>query len=349
MAREQDRQMQEDPARGLTRREFVGAASLAVAAGALVGTVATRPDAAEAQGATRVDVEFMSKGLRCAGYKYLPDGQRAGDRHPVIVMAHGFSAVKEMYFTHYAEEFRKAGFVVVLFDYRYQGASQGEPRGQIVPWEQIEDYRNAITFASMEPEADPERIGVFGSSYSGAHVICVGALDRRVKCVAGQVPLIDGWANAQAINTRVNLAGFLKYLQADRVERYKTGKVNYLPVVAADNNAVLNTSDSYQWFTETAKKMAPRWENRVTVESLERFIEYTPGVFLPRVSPTPFLMLVSETDILTPTDLAISAFETARQPKKLVILPGGHFDAYVKGFPISSGQAVAWFKQHLLG
>jgi acetyl esterase/lipase len=237
---------------------------------------------------------------------------------------------------------------VVLFDYRYQGASQGEPRGQIFPWEQIEDFRNAITFASMEPEADPERIGIFGSSYSGGHVICIGALDRRVKCVASQVPLIDGWANAQAINTRVNLAGFLKYLQADRVERYKTGKVSYLPVVAADNNAVLNTSDSYQWFTETAKAMAPRWENRVTVESLEKFIEYTPGVFLPRISPTPFLMMVSENDILTPTDIAVSAFETAREPKKLVILPGGHFDAYVKGFPISSGNATAWFKQHLL-
>jgi hypothetical protein len=179
-------------------------------------------------------------------------------------------------------------------------------------------------------------------------VICIGAQDRRVKCVAAQVPLIDGWANAQAINPRVALAGFVKYLEADRIERFKSGKVSYLPVVAADNNAVLPTADSYQWFTETAQKMAPRWENRVTVESIEKFFEYSPAVFLPRVSPTPFLMIVAENDILTPTDISIRGYETALEPKKLVIVPGGHFDAYTKGFPISSGAAVSWFKQWLM-
>jgi fermentation-respiration switch protein FrsA (DUF1100 family) len=331
-----------------TRREFVGGAALALTGGALAAAFPTVTRVAQAQQAPAAPVEFRSKGLRCRGLKFLPEGLRSGEKRPAIVLAHGFSAVKEMYFTHYAAEFGKAGFVAVVFDYRFQGESEGEPRGQIFPWEQIEDFRNAITFAQIQPEVDADRIGIFGSSYSGGHVICIGALDRRVKCVACQVPLIDGWANAQAINPRAALAGFLKFLEGDRVERYKSGKVNYLPVVAEDNNAVLNTSDSYQWFTETAKKMAPRWENRVTVESLEKFLEYSPAVFLPRVSPTPLLMMVAEHDILTPTDLAISAFESAREPKRLVVLPGGHFDAYVKGFPISSGNAVQWFKQWLM-
>jgi fermentation-respiration switch protein FrsA (DUF1100 family) len=329
---------------GPTRREFLGGAALAAVTVVALG----RHTVAHGQSSTAVPIEFKSKGLRCRGLKYVPDGHTAGARHPAIVLAHGFSAVKEMYFTHYAEAFRKAGFVAVLFDYRFQGESEGEPRGQIFPWEQIEDFRNAITFTQLEPEVDPARIGVFGSSYSGGHVICLGALDRRVKCVAGQVPLIDGWTNARAINTRVGMDGFLKFLEADRIERFKSGKVNYLPIVAADNNAVLNTSDSYQWFTETAKAMAPRWENRVTVESLEKFLEYSPAVYLPRISPTPFLMVVAENDTLTPTDVAIAAFETAREPKKLTILPGGHFDAYTKGFALSSGAAAAWFKQHLL-
>jgi uncharacterized protein len=239
--------------------------------------------------------------------------------------------------------------VAVVFDYRYLGESEGEPRGQIFPWEQIEDFRNAITFAQMQPEVDAAKIGVFGSSYSGGHVICLGALDRRVKAVASQVPLIDGYANFQAIVPRAAGAGMIKFLEADRVERYKSGKVNYLPVVAPDNNAVLNTSDSYQWFTETHKKKAPRWENRVTVESIEKFIEYSPAVYLSRVSPTPFLMMVAENDILTPTDLAVAGFDKALEPKKLVILPGGHFDAYVNGFSLSSGNAIAWYKQWLMG
>ena len=295
----------------------------------------------------RTDIEFRSKGIRCAGFKYVPDSHRDGQRHPTIVMAHGFSAVKEMYFTHYAEEFCKSGFAVILFDYRYQGASDGEPRGQIFPWEQIEDFRTAITYATTLPETKPERIGIFGSSYSGGHVICIGALDRRVKCVVSQVPLVDGWTNFQAIVPRAAGAEMLKALEADRIERYKRGTVNYLPVVAADNNAVLNTSDSYQWFTETHKKMAPSWENRVTVESVEKFLEYSPQAYLSRISPTPFQMMVAAEDILTPVDVAISAYKQANEPKRLVIIPGGHFDAYVKGFPISSANAVNWFKEHL--
>jgi fermentation-respiration switch protein FrsA (DUF1100 family) len=293
-------------------------------------------------------IEFKSQGLRCRGLKYLPTDLKTGEKRPCIVLAHGFSAVKEMYFIDYAQAFSKAGFVAVVFDYRYQGESEGEPRGQIFPWEQIEDFRNAITFAQMQPEVNPERIGVFGSSYSGGHVICLGALDRRIKAVACQVPLIDGWANFQAIVPRAAGAGMLKVLEADRIERYKSGAVNYLPVVAADNNAVLNTSDSYQWFTETHKSRAPRWENRTTIESVEKFIEYSPAVYLPRVSPTPFLMMVAESDVLTPTDLAIAGFAKALEPKKLVILPGGHFDAYVKGFPQSSSNAIGWYQQWLM-
>jgi uncharacterized protein len=323
-----------------SRRQFLLATMAVAIASAL-------PAVGQAQTENAKPVEFMSKGLRCRGLKYVPDGMSSGEKRPCIVLAHGFSAVKEMYFTHYADAFRKAGYVAIVFDYRFQGESEGEPRGQIFPWEQIEDFRNAITFAQAQPEVDAERIGIFGSSYSGGHVICVGALDRRVKCVACQVPLIDGYTNFQAIVPRAAGAGMMKFLESDRIERYKSGKINYLPVVAEDNNAVLNTSDSYQWFTETHKKMAPRWENRVTVESIEKFIEYSPAVYLPRLSPTPFLMMVAENDILTPTDVAIAGFGSARDPKKLVILPGGHFDAYVKGFSLSSGNAVQWFKQWL--
>jgi fermentation-respiration switch protein FrsA (DUF1100 family) len=329
---------------GFSRREFVKA----VAATAVVASAASGVGSAQAAEGGQ-PIEFMSKGLRCKGLKFLPADLKGGEKRPCIVLAHGFSAVKEMYFTDYAQAFANAGFTAIVFDYRFQGESEGEPRGQIFPWEQIEDFRNAITFAQLQPDVNAEKIGVFGSSYSGGHVICLGALDRRIKAVACQVPLVDGWTNFQAIVPRAAGAGMLKYLEGDRVERYKSGKVNYLPVVAEDNNAVLNTSDSYKFFTETGKKKAPRWENRVTVESVEKFIEYSPATYIARIAPTPFLMMVANDDVLTPTDVAINAFESAREPKKLVILPGGHFDAYVSGFAQSSGNAISWYKQWLMG
>ena len=86
----------------------------------------------------------------------------------------------------------------------------------------------------------------------------------------------------------------------------------------------------------------------MTLRSVEMFMEYEPGTYLPWISPTPLLMCVAANDVLTVADLAIDAFERAREPKQLVIMPGGHFDAYVDGFDVSSGAAVDWFVQHLL-
>lgn len=294
-----------------------------------------------------IAVEFKSKGLRCRGLKYLPPSYVSGTRLPCVVLAHGFSAVKEMYFTDYAEAFSKAGFAAIVFDYRFQGESEGEPRGQIFPWEQIEDFRNALSFAASQAEVDAGRLAVFGSSYSGGHAICLAALDRRVRCAACQVPLIDGFTNFQSIVPRAAGEGMQKLLLQDRAQRYQAGAVNYLPVVAADNNAVLNTSDSWTFFTETQARRSTRWENRVSIESVEKFLEYSPAAYLERVSPTPFLMMVAENDILTPTDVALRGFARMLEPKKLVMLPGGHFDAYVAGFSLSSGSAIDWYRRWL--
>jgi uncharacterized protein len=299
------------------------------------------------EGQMRQDVSFASQGLTCRGWLYTPDGSQQGQRLPTIVMAHGFSAVKEMYLPHFAEQFVGAGFAVLLFDYRHLGASEGEPRGQLFPWDQIEDYRNAISFARQRPEVDGERIGIWGTSYSGGHVLVIGALDRRVKCVVAQVPLIDGWANVHRIAVDEDVAALLVALQQDREQRFSSGAVNYVPVVAQDRNCALPTADSYRWFTETHQAMAPAWENRVTLESVEQLLAYSPGTYLPRISPTPLLLVVAEHDILTPTNLAVAAYERALEPKQLILVSGGHFDAYTGGFAASAGAATAWFRHHL--
>jgi fermentation-respiration switch protein FrsA (DUF1100 family) len=122
-----------------------------------------------------------------------------------------------------------------------------------------------------------------------------------------------------------------------------------VPVVAEDPLApsALPTHDSWQWFTETGATRAPSWRNQVTLRSVEMFTEYEPIGYIPYISPTPLLLLPAVGDHLCPAQLAIAASETAREPKKLTILPGGHFDAYVKGFEPSSGPARDWFVQHL--
>ncbi|MCC7547776.1 MAG: alpha/beta hydrolase [Burkholderiales bacterium] len=305
---------------------------------------------ASAQGFARKDVTFVSQGLKLAAWYYVPGDMKAGEKRPAIVMAHGFSAPKEALLQNFAERFAAAGFVVAVFDYRYLGASEGEPRGQIFPTEQIEDYRNAITWTQMQEEVDPERIGVRGTSYSGAHVLQLSAFDRRVKAVVSQVMLVDGLANAQRLNRADNLPLTFAFLAGDRAQRYTSGKVNYLPVVGPEGSpSALPTPESYDFFMKVVQTSAPRWENRVTLESIEKFLEYNPGASIHRISPTPLLMVVARDDRLTPTDLAIDAYERAREPKKLAVFEGGHFDAYVEpAIRTTAGEATEWFRRWLM-
>ena len=296
----------------------------------------------------KTDIEFKAEdGTILRGWHYTPD--TGTGRFPTIVMAHGFSAVKEMYLDKFAEHFAQNGMASLVFDNRNFGASDGAVRQEIDPWQQIRDFRDAITFAETLPQTDADRIGVWGSSYSGAHVIVVGAIDRRVKCVSSQVPLISGHENARRLIRSDFIEGFQKALEADRRARYRGETPAMVPVVAQNplDPSALPTPDSWVWFTETHKLRAPSWRNEVTLRSVEMFMDYEPGAYLSFVSPTPLQIVVATGDVLTVADQAIAGYEKALHPKRLVCLKGGHFDAYVAGFEQASTAASSWFKEHL--
>jgi fermentation-respiration switch protein FrsA (DUF1100 family) len=295
----------------------------------------------------RRDIEFDAEGTTLRGWLYTPDGARGPA--PTVVMAHGFSAVKEMYLDAYAEVFAGAGLAALVFDHRNFGASDGEPRQEIDPWAQVRDYRHAITYARTLPEVDRDRVGVWGSSYSGGHALVVGAIDRRVRCVVAQVPLISGHRNLLRLIRSDFVAPTRAAFNADREARFTGQPPTIIPVVAADPLATsaLPTADAYQWFTETSEARAPAWRNEVTLRSMELLSEYEPGSYIQRISPAPLLMLIAEGDHLTVADEAFAAYNHAHEPKQLVVLPGGHFDAYTAGFDRSSGAARDWFVQHL--
>ncbi len=297
----------------------------------------------------RTDIEFRSEdGVTLRGWHYLPD-HRSG-RVPTIVMAHGFSAVKETFLDRFAEAFAAAGLASLVFDNRNFGASDGEPRQEIDPWRQVRDYRDAITFAETLQETDASRIGVWGSSYSGGHVLVVGAIDRRVKCVVSQVPLISGHDLARRLVRSDFIAGFCRMFEDDRRARYAGKPPALVPVVSENpaGPAALPTPDSWKFFTETGRTRAPAWKNEVTLRSVEMFTEYEPGSYISHISPTPLLLVVALGDHLTVADHALAAYERALMPKKLAMLSGGHFDAYEADFDRSAAAAVEWFKEHLL-
>ena len=208
----------------------------------------------------RQDVSFQSHGTICRGWYYPPQQARA----PAIVISHGFSAVKEQALDRFAVAFNAAGFGVLLFDYRFLGASDGLPRQRIVPVDQHDDLRAALGWLGARDDIDPARIGMWGTSYSGGHTLVLAALDPRVKVAVAQVAAVDLAAAVIHLVGRDGVAGLLQLL-ADHAARNAGQAGPVLPAVAPPGGeGFLTTPDACAWFFDSARS-APNWKNEVTV------------------------------------------------------------------------------------
>lgn len=296
----------------------------------------------------RHDVTFLSQGQRISAWLHVPDTLAEGRKAPAVVMAHGFSCVKEQGLNHFAESFCAAGMLALVFDYRCFGHSGGEPRGQLFALEQVEDYRNAISWLSAQPQVDAGRIGAWGTSFSGGLVLHLAVFDRRVKAVVAQVPSVLNCDNSPALAVGDD-APLTRFLLEDRAARHATGVVNRLPVVAPEGQpCVLSGRECHEAYMALSAE-APSWRNEITVESLEKLCEFDPIQHIQRIAPTPLLLIGAEQDTLIPVELVVQAHERAREPKELLLLPCRHFDVYTDGAWRTRAAAAAteWFRRHL--
>lgn len=298
---------------------------------------------------TRLDVTFPSRTDTCAGWLYLPDDHLDGQTHPGVAMAHGLGAVKEMHLAPFAEAISAAGVAALVFDYRFYGASTGTPRQQLLPYEQLEDYKNALTWLGRHPAVDADRLGVWGTSFAGGHALHLGAFDPRVKAVVSQVPSVDMTANARQVLAPEAYAMMLTAVAADRDRRYPDGEPEYLPVAGRTGEVALQPDDeTYTWLTDAQASVAPSWENRISVESIERILEYTTAYNTDKISPRPLLMIVADGDAWAPPDLVQDAYDRAGEPKQLLHVDGGHYAVYSGPGQHKAAHAAAdWFRTHL--
>jgi fermentation-respiration switch protein FrsA (DUF1100 family) len=291
------------------------------------------------------DVEFLGEaGVTLRGWLFVPEG---GGRRPAVSMCHGFAAVKEHRLERFAHTFAEAGFVVLVHDHRNFGASDGTPRHDIDPWAQIADWRRAISYLETRAEVDLNRIGIWGSSFSGGHALVVAATDQRVKCVVSQVPTISGFEQSRRRVSADALPGFLASLTDDLRAQHSGNPARLQAVVSADpaEFAAYRSPDAVAFYSQDLGRAD--WTNTVTLRSTFAAHIYEPGIWVSRISPTPLLMVIATNDRLTMTDLELDAYERALEPKRLVLVPGGHFDPYDAGFAVASKAATDWFLQHL--
>ena len=295
---------------------------------------------------SRSDIEFQVEGgVTLRGWLYEPQGRDLPV--PAITMAHGFAAVKEHGLDRFASAFAEAGFVVLVHDHRGFGASDGDVRHDIDPWDQIADWRRAISYLETLPGVDADRIGIWGTSYAGGHAITLGATDRRIRCVVAQVPTISGFEQGRRRVSPENTPALEASIAEDERAIFRGAPPRYTAVVAADpaTPAAYRTGDAITFYTQPSADGV--WDNRVTVRSTRGARMYEPGVWAPRVSPTPLMLIVALQDTITVADLALRAYEQSLQPKALVTIKGGHFVPYDEEFEKASEAAVRWFVEHL--
>lgn len=299
----------------------------------------------------RVDVEFKSEGTTVRGWLYLASESK---RAPTVVLAGGWCYVREIVMPTYAKAFAEAGINALIFDYRNLGVSDGDDRQHLDPWAQVKDYQNAISFLERHDLVDPDRIGVWGISYSGGHALILAAIDPRVKTIVSQIPVIDGYENMRRAHGTMEYRALWDLVQRDRKQRYETGERLYLPH-ATENSA----EEVSAWpFPETVRTFlaikaseAPLYENKSSVESVDLLMNYDVGPFVKRIYNTPTLMIVAEGDDLTLWDLEIGAFnQIPSTKKKLEVLPHtSHMTLYSDQSKVKVAAAMArdWFVETL--
>jgi uncharacterized protein len=188
----------------------------------------------------REDVTFTSGNVRCSAWFYPPRPATRGPA-PCVVLGHGFDGVREQALDNYATRFSEAGIAAFVFDYRYFGASDGEPRQLFSNRAQLEDWRAAIEHVRKHPAVDRDRIALWGTSTSGGHVVKVAAEVGDIAAVVVQMPFASGFAQLRLMpiteNMRLVWAGLrdqvAAWLGRDGVRIRAAGMPHTLAVVTS--------------------------------------------------------------------------------------------------------------------
>lgn len=255
-----------------------------------------------------------------AAWLFEPDGEPTGT---CVVMAHGFCCVRDQALPAYAEAFAAAGHSALVFDYRGFGDSEGEPRQVIDIRGQQADYRTAVAWARQQPEV--QRVVLWGTSFSGGHVIEVAATDPSIAAVIAQVPFADGRARAGVLPKRT----FLRIL-ANAVLDEVGGRLGRAPRLVP----AIGDPGAYAALTAPAgvaafRRVTPdgsRWRNAFAARAVLHVARWRPGRRAAGLS-MPLLVVVARADATVPPAPAVAMAHEAAQGE-LLSYDVQHFDVY---------------------
>ena len=288
-------------------------------------------------------VRFYSEGFQLDGDLYTPDGLTAGERRAGIVLCHGYTGVKDLYLPDNARVLTEAGFVVLTFDYKGWGASEG-PRSRLAPYSRVADVQSALTFLGTVPHVDPARLGIYGTSYGGATVVWVAAIDQRVKCTVSVVGIGHGARWMRSVRRPDEWHDLLARSAADRTRRVLEGKSE----LVAREEILLPDRQSAE-LAAAARRNNPAAVGVIPLEYVDDTVQFHPEWVVDKIAPRPVLFITTDDDRLVPAQESIELYRRAGEPKKLVVLEGyGHYEVYMEpAFSKVMQATVAWYQQYL--
>jgi hypothetical protein len=288
-------------------------------------------------------VTFYSEGVKLVGDLYLPDGLEAGRRRPGIVLCHGYTGVKDLYLPDNARVLTEAGYVALTFDYKGWGDSEG-PRSRLAPWSRVADVQAALTYLGTLPEVDSARLGLYGTSYGGATVVWVAAIDPRAACTVSVVGIGHGRRWMRSVRRPDEWFDLLARAEADRVRRAREGRSELV-----DREEILLPDRQSAELAAAARRNNPAAVSRIPLEYVDDTLAFNPEWVVDRIAPRPVLFITTDDDRLVPPEESVALHARAGEPKKLVVLQGyGHYEIYAEpAFGEVMRATLDWYRRWL--
>ncbi|MDP5065546.1 MAG: alpha/beta fold hydrolase [Haliea sp.] len=273
---------------------------------------------------SRAGITFVSGGDHCSAWLYRPEGTGTV---PGVVMAHGFTAVRDQGLNAYAEAFAAAGIGVLLFDYRHFGASDGEPRQLLSVQHQLEDWKAAIKTLREQPDIDPERIALWGTSFGGAHVQAIAAVDHRIAAVVAQIPFCWAEKPQQKIPLSKTLWLLLSAVK-DSLRGLLGLTPHYIQAIGDPDDHAAMTSPGAAAGIASITPADSGWRNRVAARFVFQLASYKPGKQAGSIQ-CPIHYTIAEQDaFISPSTIREAA---ALAPHaEIASYDCGHFGVYVE-------------------
>ena len=288
-------------------------------------------------------VSLYSEGVRLSGDLFLPEDLRPGEKRAGIVLCHGYTGVRNLYLPDNARVLNEAGYVVLTFDYKGWGDSDG-PKSRLSPYGRVIDAQAALTFLAAQSMVDPERLGLYGTSYGGATVVWTTAVDQRVKAVVSVVGVGHGKRWMRSVRRPDEFADLLKRSAADRVQRVMTGKSELV-----DRTSILLPDRQSTELAAAARRGNPGAVSEIPMEFIDDTLEFHPEWVVDKIAPRPVLFITTDDDRLVPQDESEALYARAGEPKKLIVLKGwGHYEVYSgEAFRQVMAATLSWYRQYL--